>query len=284
MPRYSKPPQNPAVAMEHLLPHEIAGRELEMQEAAEIEERQEEELHVAEVEEERLVEHAKSLTTTVVTAHAPAEARNEEIYQESRGFERGRLGRQRAFELSVAKGASSADQESTDTIIEEVAMDAEAEANKIAAEEAAKTASEDAAKGPAGETGKAAAEEAGKGPVGEVGKAATEEGMDLLAERKLELVMKQANIENAQDEAREQATKDEAARHHHQDEEIGKLVAQRTQELEQKHKEALDAQALVHASKVKELEVELDGLKEQALKVAKEKDTLNGFRLRTSEV
>ena len=36
-----------AVAMEHLLPHEVAERELEMQEAAEIEERREEELRVA---------------------------------------------------------------------------------------------------------------------------------------------------------------------------------------------------------------------------------------------
>ena len=51
---------------------------------------------------------------------------------------------------------------------------------------------------------------------------------------------------------------------------------QRTQELEQRHKEALDAQALVHAGKVKELEVERDELKEQALKLSQEKDTLNG--------
>ena len=41
------------VAMEHLLPHEVAERELEMQEAAKIEERREEELHVAEVEVEK---------------------------------------------------------------------------------------------------------------------------------------------------------------------------------------------------------------------------------------
>ena len=39
--------------MEHLLPHEIAERELEMQEALEIEERQEEELRVAEEEVEK---------------------------------------------------------------------------------------------------------------------------------------------------------------------------------------------------------------------------------------
>nr|XP_020146916.1 myosin-7B-like [Aegilops tauschii subsp. strangulata] len=89
---------------------------------------------------------------------------------------------------------------------------------------------------------------------------------DLLAKRKLELVMKQADIKKAQELAKEQAAKDEAARHQHQ----------QTEELEQRHEEALDAQAQVQADKVKELEVERDGLKEQALKLAKEKDTLNG--------
>ena len=39
--------------MEHLLPYEVVERELEMQEAAEIEERREEELRVAEVEVEK---------------------------------------------------------------------------------------------------------------------------------------------------------------------------------------------------------------------------------------
>ena len=39
--------------MEHLLPHEVAERELEMQEEAEIEERREEELRVVEVEVEK---------------------------------------------------------------------------------------------------------------------------------------------------------------------------------------------------------------------------------------
>ena len=56
---------------------------------------------------------------------------------------------------------------------------------------------------------------------------------------------------------------------------MDKLVVQRTQELEQRHKEALDAQAMVHTDKVKELEVERDGLKDQVLKLSKEKDTLN---------
>lgn len=41
------------VAMEHLLPHEVAEWELEMQEAAEIKERQKEELRMAEVEVEK---------------------------------------------------------------------------------------------------------------------------------------------------------------------------------------------------------------------------------------
>ena len=39
--------------MKHLLPHEVVDRELEMQEVAEIEERREEELRVAEVEVEK---------------------------------------------------------------------------------------------------------------------------------------------------------------------------------------------------------------------------------------
>ena len=41
--------------------------------------------------------------------------------------------------------------------------------------------------------------------------------------------------------------------------------------LEQRHRDALNAQALVHAGKVKELEVERDGLKDQVLKLSKEK-------------
>ena len=59
-------------------------------------------------EEERLVEHAKSLITTVAMAHAASEARNQEIYEENHRFERGRLERQRAFEVSVAEGAATA--------------------------------------------------------------------------------------------------------------------------------------------------------------------------------
>ena len=112
--------------------------------------------------------------------------------------------------------------------------------------------------------------------------------------------MKRADIEKAQETAKNLAAEAEAARTQHQaalnsqeedlaareekltamlhgkDEEVEKLVVQWTQELEQRHKEALNAQALVHAGKVKELEVERDGPKDQALKLAKEKDTLNG--------
>ena len=59
-------------------------------------------------EEERLVEHAKSLTAAVAAAHADVEARNQEIYEQSGRFERGRLERQRAFEVSVAEAATAA--------------------------------------------------------------------------------------------------------------------------------------------------------------------------------
>ena len=60
-------------------------------------------------EEERLVEHAKSLTAAVAAAPAGAEARNQEIYKKSGRFERDRLERQWAFELvSVAEHAATA--------------------------------------------------------------------------------------------------------------------------------------------------------------------------------
>ena len=62
---------------------------------------------------------------------------------------------------------------------------------------------------------------------------------------------------------------------HGKDAEVEKLVLQRTSELEQRHKEALNAQAQVYAGKVEELEAERDGLKEHALKLSQEKDTLN---------
>ena len=121
-----------------------------------------------------------------------------------------------------------------------------------------------------------------------------------MAERNLALVMKQADIKKAQEMAEGLAAAAEAARTQHQaalnsqeedlakreadldaklrakDKEVEKLVVQRTHELEQRHKEALDAQALVHVGKVKELEVERDGLKDQTLKLAEEKDMLNG--------
>nr|XP_020161636.1 nuclear matrix constituent protein 1a-like [Aegilops tauschii subsp. strangulata] len=59
------------------------------------------------------------------------------------------------------------------------------------------------------------------------------------------------------------------------DEEIGKIVAQRTQELEQKHKDALDALALDHADKVEKLELEQEELKKKVSELKEERDTTN---------
>ena len=59
-------------------------------------------------EEERLVEHAKSLTAAMAATHAEVEARNQEIYEQSGCFERGRLEWQRAFEMNVVEGAAAA--------------------------------------------------------------------------------------------------------------------------------------------------------------------------------
>ena len=59
--------------------------------------------------EERLIEHAKSLTTAMAVAHANAEARNQEIYEQSSRFGRGRLERQRVFEMvSIVERATAA--------------------------------------------------------------------------------------------------------------------------------------------------------------------------------
>nr|XP_020189331.1 interactor of constitutive active ROPs 1-like [Aegilops tauschii subsp. strangulata] len=114
-----------------------------------------------------------------------------------------------------------------------------------------------------------------------------------LANREVELAMKLADIEKAQETAKRLADEAEAVRSHHEaalktqeedlaereerlattlrgkDEEVDKLVLQRTQELERRHQEALNALAQAHAGKVKELE-------EQALKLAQEKHMLNG--------
>ena len=60
-------------------------------------------------EEERLVEHAKSLTAAVAAAHAASESTNQEIYEENHRFERDRLERQWAFKLaSVAERVAAA--------------------------------------------------------------------------------------------------------------------------------------------------------------------------------
>ena len=120
-----------------------------------------------------------------------------------------------------------------------------------------------------------------------------------LAKRDMELTMKLADVEKAQETTKNLAAAAEAARTQHEavlnsqeedlaareeklaamlrgkDAEVEKLVLQRTSELEQRHEEALNAQAQVHAGKVEELEAERGGLKEQALKLSQEKDTLN---------
>ena len=105
--------------------------------------------------------------------------------------------------------------------------------------------------------------------------------------------MKLADVEKAQETAKRLADEVEAARTQHEaalktqeedlaeheeklaamlhdkDKEVDKLVLQRTQELEWRHQEALNAQAQAYAGRVEELEG-------QALKLAQEKHTLNG--------
>nr|XP_020178476.1 TATA element modulatory factor-like [Aegilops tauschii subsp. strangulata] len=106
-------------------------------------------------------------------------------------------------------------------------------------------------------------------------------------------------VAQTQEAAKEQAAKDEAARRqqkaqldtqeedlvarehvlaatlHDKDKEIGKIIAQRTQELEQKHKDTLNALARDNAGKVEKLELERDGLKKEILELTEERDTAN---------
>nr|XP_020197718.1 uncharacterized protein LOC109783531 [Aegilops tauschii subsp. strangulata] len=107
---------------------------------------------------------------------------------------------------------------------------------------------------------------------------------DQLSDRRNELLLKQSNVEKAQEDAAAQAAKDDAQLREHRvlldaqeedlaaheealdtklcgkDEEIEKLVMQRTQELEQKHKDTFDALAAKNelVGKVEKLEVELE--------------------------
>nr|XP_040249570.1 nucleolar and coiled-body phosphoprotein 1-like [Aegilops tauschii subsp. strangulata] len=213
----------------------------------------------------------------------------------------------------VAKDAAA---EAEKIVAEEAGMDAAEEAGKATAEGAGKATAEEAGKGPAAGAGEAATEETGKGPAGEASAAAAEEeeevavdrpsssaapgpgrylrvsddlfvhlpgapstrapvegevfdgevlaavGLEVvdepsgeLAKRDVELAMKLADVEKAQEVAKNLAAATEAAR---------------------RHREALDAEALVYAGSVEELEAERDGLKDQALRLAEEKDTLNG--------
>nr|XP_040258442.1 titin homolog [Aegilops tauschii subsp. strangulata] len=59
------------------------------------------------------------------------------------------------------------------------------------------------------------------------------------------------------------------------DEEIEKLVMQQTQELERKHKDALDALALDQADKVEKLELEREELKKEVSKLTEDRDRAN---------
>ena len=63
-----------------------------------------------------------------------------------------------------------------------------------------------------------------------------------------------------------------AAKLRGKDEEVERLVAWPTQGLEQKHQEALNAQARAHDDKVNELEAEHDGLKRQVQELTGERD------------
>nr|XP_020186347.1 autophagy-related protein 23-like [Aegilops tauschii subsp. strangulata] len=182
----------------------------------------------------------------------------------------------------------STDQVDVDAVIEEVAKDAEAEATKIAAGEAAMSAIEEATKGPAGEAGKdkvnsrTAAVDKAEADFQErvtqmqvwFGEARQElkGAQDQLDKSKRELLLKQADIKKAQETVKDQAAKDEADWRQHKDEEIEKIISQRTQELERKHKDALDALALDHTGKVEKLELEREELKEEISKMKKDRD------------
>nr|XP_045083538.1 plectin-like [Aegilops tauschii subsp. strangulata] len=91
-----------------------------------------------------------------------------------------------------------------------------------------------------------------------------------------ELILKQADVDKAQEAAKEQAAKGEAARHQHQ-----ALLNSQEENLAARE-EALvatlrgkDEEALVHADKVKELELEREELKKVASELTKERDMAN---------
>ena len=82
--------------MEHLLPHEVAERELEMQETAEIEECREEELRMAEVEvekslsvEESVVEYQRELWRSHYYKYYNLEGGAEDEDEDAIDFRRG---------------------------------------------------------------------------------------------------------------------------------------------------------------------------------------------------
>nr|XP_020159960.1 uncharacterized protein LOC109745233 [Aegilops tauschii subsp. strangulata] len=93
----------------------------------------------------------------------------------------------------------------------------------------------------------------------------------LLAERKQELILKQADVENAQEAAKEHVAKDEAARQQHQ-----ALMNSQEEDLAA-HEEALATTLHGKDEEVKELELEQEELKKVASELTKERDTANRY-------
>nr|XP_020171311.1 uncharacterized protein LOC109756888 [Aegilops tauschii subsp. strangulata] len=124
------------------------------------------------------------------------------------------VGREGVPSSQPGAGASSANQENIDTVIEEVTKDAKAEADKITTEEAAKTAAEEAGRAVAeeAESRMAPVDKAEADLAGHVAETqawfrqAHEElkvAQDLLAECKQELILLQADVEKTQEAAKE---------------------------------------------------------------------------------
>nr|XP_040253918.1 tropomyosin-like [Aegilops tauschii subsp. strangulata] len=144
-----------------------------------------------------------------------------------------------------------AHQMDVDATIEETAKDAAAEAAKVDADEATKDVHEEAAKGSAGEAAEAYLEKRVEEMQVWFNEAWQElkTGREQLRQRWDELLLKQTDVEKGPCRSRggtcRQAPRDK-------DEEVEKLVAQQTQELEQEHKKTLDALVLDHVGKLKE--------------------------------
>nr|XP_045089228.1 uncharacterized protein LOC120973986 [Aegilops tauschii subsp. strangulata] len=171
----------------------------------------------------------------------------------------------------------SMDQEDINIVIGEVAKDAKAEAVRIAAKEIAKSATGEAGKGTTDTRAPAEGEIFDDEALATAGLQVVNEPSASSGGPQEEHLLRAmgANFQKLQALHRACQDKALAATLRDKDEEIGEIVAQRTQELEQRHKEALDAQALVHAGKVKELELEREELKKKVSALTEERDTAN---------